>query len=165
VRVGTPLFPELHGLERDDRTLLDGSVWKVRIADLQGVDDVLQRAEPGQQALLLEDESDVPPDPTEAPAPPAVKAAAMDPHFARVRAHLTMQQAEQGRLARAAGPCDLDELAGPDSEGDVLEDRVPTVGLGDSDELDGWLRGGRRDGRSDINGRPVFPLCVDAVGG
>ena len=136
VGIRPPPVRELDRFQRFDRALLDRSVRHLRVAQLQCEDYVFEGVQAGQQSLLLEDERDLAAQAAQATPPPAVQPAPTDPELAVVRAELAVDQAQQGRLARPARACDLDQLALPDREVDRLEHGVAAIRLRNADELD-----------------------------
>ncbi len=79
VRIRGPAVAELDRLERFEGALLDHAIRHLRIAHLKRDDDVLECAEAGEEALLLEDERDVPPQCAQAAPPSLVESAPTDP--------------------------------------------------------------------------------------
>src|SRR5690242_4251167 len=78
------------------------------------------------------------------------------PNFARVGAKLSVQEAKERRLARAAWAGDLHQLARSDAEAQVFEDRALAEGFGDRDELDRGFNGDRAVRREAAAARPVL---------
>src|SRR5438046_8605200 len=135
MRVGPPAPSQLHRLQRLERALLDDAVGHLGIVQLERVDDVLERVEPGQQALLLEDERHVAAQPAEAAPPPAVEALAPHPQLAGAGPELPVHEAQQGGLAGAARAGYLEQLALADSEVDAPQNAGAAGPLGHADEL------------------------------
>src|ERR1700716_2896659 len=99
MRVRLALVDQPHRFERLQRTPFDGLERQLRVGQLNGERQVLQRGEARQEVVLLEDEGHVPADPAEAPAPPTVQAPPPGPDLPPVRSELTMDQAQKRRLA------------------------------------------------------------------
>src|SRR4029077_16826120 len=128
-----------HGLQRLERPAPDRAVRDLGVDQLQCKDEILERGQPRQEALFLVDEGDVPANPAQAPPPPPVKATTFDPHFALVRPELAVNEPEERRLAGAARPRDLYQLARRDRERDLAQHGRPSEKLGHARQLDHGL--------------------------
>ena len=60
--------------------------------------------------VLLKNESNIAANSAQSSAPPPMEAAALDPDFPTIRPQLAVNQPEEGCLAGAARPGDLDQL-------------------------------------------------------
>src|SRR5882672_8140859 len=136
MRVGSAAVPQAQRLEGLERAPLDLPVRDLRIANLQGEDEVFEGCQARQEALFLVDESHLAPDPAEPPSPPPVQASTFDPDLPTVRPQLPVDQAQESRLAGSARPCDLDQLTRGDREADVAQHRGPAKQLENARQLD-----------------------------
>src|ERR1700674_739453 len=115
----TTSMSEAQGRECLHRSPFDGGVRNLWVADLQCENQVLQCGQARKKALFLVDERDVAADSSKAPPPPPVEATPFDPDLALVRPELAMDESQEGRLARSARSCDLDNLSRRDGDADV----------------------------------------------
>jgi hypothetical protein len=118
-RVRLPAITEPKRVQGFERTPADSAVRDSGIDEHQGVNEVLERVQSGQEALLLVDERNLAADAAEASPPPPVQASPLYPHLAFRRTKLAVDEAEQGRFSSSAWSDDLDQLAGCDGEVDV----------------------------------------------
>src|SRR5260370_557844 len=118
-RVRLSPITEPKSVQGFERAPADPAVRDGRIDEHQGVNQVLERVQPGQQPLLLVDERDLAADAAEASPPPPVQASPLDPNLAFRRTKLAVDEAGQGRFFGSAWSHRLDQLAGRNGEVDV----------------------------------------------
>src|ERR1700738_2649956 len=156
MRVRLPSVDQAQRLEGLESTLLDGLEWQLRVGHLKGEGQILERRQAGDEVVLLEDESDVPPEPAQAAPPPSVQAGSPDPDLATVGSQLPMDQPQEGCLTDAARPRYFDQLSRCDRQIDVPKYRRAAERFRETGELDRGLH--RRGGLGPVatEGWPVL---------
>jgi hypothetical protein len=127
VWISLAAVPQAQRLEGVQRPPPYGSVRDLGVTDLHRENEIFKGGQARQEALILVYEGHLAANAAQPTPPPPVEASPLDPNLSAVRPQLAVNQSKQRGLARAAGACDLDELAWGGRDADVGQHRGSSI--------------------------------------